>query len=70
MRKSVENKIEEAYNHIKPYIKYSGELKSMCSNCEKYCGDEHDYSECRNLNCFKFYLSYVYLNWEDSSDGY
>ena len=66
----IENQIEEAYNHIKPYIKDDKELPEMCKNCEHWCGKDHDYDECRDNQCFKFYLAYVYLDWTNNSDGY
>ncbi|WP_407453536.1 hypothetical protein [Methanobrevibacter sp.] len=55
---------EEAYQHIKPYLNKTEDLKKMCESCEGYCGEEHNYEECRNMQCFKFYLSHVYLNWD------
>ena len=42
----------------------------MCKHCERYCGKEHDYEECLDMMCFKFYLAYVYLDWCNNSDGY
>ena len=37
------------------------DIKEMCNKCECYCGKEHNYEECRNNNCFRFYLAYKYL---------
>lgn len=70
MPKEIERQIEEAYIHIKPYLKGQKELPEMCKHCERYCGKNHDYEECRDMMCFKFYLAYVYLNWCNNSDGY
>ena len=60
-------KLEEAYAHIKPYIKNESELFEMCMTCECWNGkDKHDYDECRNKPCFRFWLAFVYLHWETS----
>lgn len=64
--KETERQLEECYHHIKPYINEQKELYDMCKNCESYCGKEHDYEDCRNKNCFKFWLAYEYLEWENS----
>ena len=69
MDNEIERQLEECYEHIKPYMdneKESRELYDMCKNCESYCGKEHDYEDCRNKNCFKFYLAYKYLEWDNS----
>ena len=34
----------------------------MCNYCEKYCGNEHNYTECEDMMCFKFWLAYTYLD--------
>ena len=70
MDRKIENQMEEAYVHIKPYLKSQLELVEMCKYCEKYCGKEHDYEHCKEMMCFKFYLAYEYLNWTNNSDGY
>ena len=66
--------IEESYRHFKPYLSEkcgSGkELREMCKHCEKYCGKEHDWEDCLDTPCFRFYLAYEYLEWLNSSDGY
>ena len=69
MNKNIKRKLSEAYAHIKPYIKDEMELKSMCKNCERYMGDNHDSNECYNIPCFQFYLAYVYLRWDTSYEG-
>lgn len=66
MKKKTERQLEEAYNHIEPYLKDEKEtedLRKMCSNCEKYCGKEHDFEECKEMMCFKCYLALEYLDW-------
>ena len=62
-------KLEEAYKHIKPYLKEQQILREMCQNCEFYCGEEHDYEECRHKACFRCYLGYEYLQWSASYEG-
>lgn len=68
MDRKVENKLQEAYQHIKYYIgtEDAQELNEMCQFCEKYCGKEHDYFECENMPCFRNWLAMVYLKWETS----
>lgn len=62
-----ENQLKETYKHIKPYLSDTDdnatELRKMCKNCECYCGKEHDYKECVDNPCFRFYLAYEYLEW-------
>ena len=41
----------------------------MCSKCEKYCGKEHNYEECKDEICFKFFLAFEYLEWLNSYGG-
>ena len=65
-QKRVEEKIEEYYNRMSDYIPKDEELKEMCQNCECWCGENHDYSECRNKPCFRFFLGYGYLQWATS----
>lgn len=67
---NIEDQLEEAYNHIKPYIKSDTKLPEMCKYCEHWCGKQHNYEHCLNMQCFKFYLAYVYLDWRNNSDGY
>ena len=65
MRK-IDKQIEECRNHMKPYMKNeesTNELREMCKCCEVDCGKEHDYDECRNKPCFRFWLAYEYLGW-------
>ena len=72
MDKEIKRQQEEAWIHIQPYMNNSpqaADLTEMCSYCEAYCGKEHDYAECRDKMCFKFWLSYVYLNWMNAFKG-
>lgn len=70
MRKETERQIKESYNHIKPYLENDEELGEMCRRCEWYCGGKHDFEDCLDMPCFRFYLAYEYLEWLNSSDGY
>jgi hypothetical protein len=61
--------ILEAYDHIRPYLRKlesTKELREMCNCCEGYCGEQHNYEECRDKMCFKFYLAFKYLDWCNS----
>lgn len=69
MRADTKRNIKESYEHVKPYMKNiecTRELREMCSHCEKYCGIDHDYEECKDGPCFKFWLCYKYLEWSNS----
>lgn len=66
MNKKIQRKLKESYNHIEPYLNEEKELKNMCQYCEVYCGEKHNYEDCLNMTCFKFYLAYSYLEWETS----
>lgn len=71
MRESTENNINEAYENIKQYLddeESTKDLRKMCQNCEKYCGEQHDFEECKDLICFKFWLAYEYLEWSNGYD--
>lgn len=71
MHKKTQRNIEEEYENIKPYLKNDDctkELREMCSHCERYCGKEHDFTECEDMMCFKFFLAYKYLNLINSYD--
>ena len=41
----------------------SPELYNMCKHCEQYCGEKHNYRECRNVQCFINWLALEYLDW-------
>lgn len=62
----INEQIEECRKHLKPYMqdeKCTKELRELCKNCETYCGLTHDYEECKDRPCFRFWLGYKYLNW-------
>lgn len=66
MDSEVKRKLEETEKHVQLYINdpsQTPELRKMCKNCESYCGKEHDYSECRDKWCYRFWLAFEYLNW-------
>lgn len=42
------------------------ELYEVCKNCELYTGDKHDYTECRDMQCFKNWLALKSLDWFNS----
>jgi len=63
---NVNKKIQEAWKHVKPYMdneSTNGELREMCKICEAWYGEEHNYENCINKPCFKFWLAYQYLLW-------
>ena len=66
MRKDTKNQIDSDYNRIKPYFNENEELKSMCRNCESWCGKEHDYEECLDKPCFTFYRCYEFLDYQNT----
>lgn len=74
MNKTTARNIRESYEHIKHYLTDTddsgSELREMCQRCERYCGEQHDWEECLDTPCFKFYLAYEYLEWLNSSNGY
>lgn len=62
----IDDQIEECRKHMIPYMQNEEsikELREMCKCCETYCGKEHDYEECKDKQCFRFWLAYKYLNW-------
>lgn len=67
---TVLEKIEETYQEFLPYINEepSPLLLKMCNHCEEYCGEEHDYSNCKDKACFTCYLAYQRLEWEEVTD--
>lgn len=68
-QKTVDN-MKESYEHIKPYLNdldCTKELREMCKHCESFCGNKHNYEDCKDMMCFKFYLAFEYLDW---SNGY
>ncbi len=53
---------------MRPYMdrENSPELFEMCTGCEAWCGDTHDYTECEGKACFRNWLAYAYLKWATS----
>lgn len=71
MKKKTERQLEEVYQrnlNCKGSFSEtrSPELHEMCKVCELYCGDAHDYTECREKQCFKNWLGLAYLDWANS----
>lgn len=67
--KKTDEQIDECRKHMEPYMmceKSTLELREMCKNCESYCGKQHNYEECYEKPCFKFWLAYKYLEWYNS----
>lgn len=65
----VNRKLQESWEHINPYIddeSINGELHKMCKVCEAWYGAEHDYKNCIDKPCFRFWLAYQYLLWVTS----
>lgn len=74
MREKTERQLEEVYQrnlHCKGSFSKaeSPELYEMCKNCETYSGNKHDYTECRERQCFKNWLGLEYLDWINSYYG-
>ena len=61
-------KIDEAYDHMKPYFKEDTKLQTMCAECPHFKSANHSYAECKGKMCFTFYLAYEYLEWSSSYD--
>ena len=62
----IDEQIEECRKHMEPYMQdqeITEELRQMCMNCESYCGKKHNYEECADRMCFRFWLGYEYLKW-------
>lgn len=71
-RDSVKRKLEETKEHMAPYMgdcESTAELRSMCQHCEHYCGENHDYTHCEDMQCFQFWLAYQYMDWSASYGG-
>lgn len=65
--KNTERQLEEVYQSRKLYLNSKDcceELHKMCEKCENFCGiSNHDYSECKNMVCFRNWLGLEYLDW-------
>ena len=53
-----QKQIDEAYQHMHPYLKEDKKLQTMCKNCPHYKGTDHNYDACLDKMCFTFYLAY------------
>ena len=42
------------------------EIERQLEECYEHIKPYMDYEDCRNRNCFKFYLAYKYLEWDNS----
>ena len=55
-------RLDAEYKRIKPYLNETTcctELHKMCDGCESFVGlSEHNYENCKDRNCFRFYLAY------------
>lgn len=67
---NIDDKLDEQYKLIKNYIKEDQELKEMCNRCGNYLGEEHDYEDCRNEQCFRFFLGYRSLEHSTSYEAF
>ena len=68
VRQDTLDQVEEVYQRNQRCIgsfskKESPELYNMCKHCEIYMGYDHDYSECRDQQCFINWLALEYLDW-------
>lgn len=70
MREATKIQIEEDWKRIKPYLNREyPELTDMCKRCEEWCGENHDYEECLENPCFKFFRCYAYLDFANTFKG-
>lgn len=65
VEKVLNERLREEYTRLKPYLnneKCCQKLHKMCNRCENFLGVKtHNYEECRDEECFKFYLAYSRL---------
>lgn len=69
MKPKTKSQLEDSYNHIKNYLDNEDstkELREMCNICECYYGKDHNYDDCKDKPCFKFWLAYEYLEWDNA----
>ena len=71
VEQTLNRRLDDEYNRIKPYLnntKCCADLHKMCENCDGFMGvAQHNYEDCKNKNCFRFYLAYSIL---ESDIGY
>lgn len=70
MRNAESESFEETYKHVKGYLNRTDAgdtialLHDMCVNCERWNGiKEHEYSECKDMACFKLFLRTEHDAW-------
>ena len=69
IKEKTERQLQEVYKRNLHICKnafskeVSPELYEVCKHCEAYTGDRHDYTECRDNQCFKNWLALEYLDW-------
>lgn len=59
----IQSAIDRDLKRLFKYICDDYDLKAMCQTCSSYKKNSHDYNECLNKPCFKFYRCYKYLDW-------
>lgn len=64
--KTTKEQLKNDLPRIMMYIDEFDELKEMCSHCEKWYGEKHDYTECLNSPCFTFFRAFEYLEFSNS----
>lgn len=60
------DKRDEVWKRKQPYLDDKRTLEDLlpiCERCEEWCGKEHDFEQCRNMQCFELFLSHEYLKW-------
>lgn len=62
--KEMNSRLNDTYSRIRPYLKTEcPELKEMCKVCECWYADKHDYEDCKDKPCFRFFLAYKCLHY-------
>lgn len=57
-------RLDDTYQRITPYLNNDfPKLKKMCEICECWYGDEHNYEDCKDKPCFRFFLAYERLHY-------
>lgn len=58
-------RLNDTYSRVKPYLKTEHpELKKMCETCECWYADGHNYEDCKDKPCFRFWLAHECLHYE------
>lgn len=65
IEKVLNERLQDEHKVLKPYLndkESCPELHKMCNRCEEFLGIvTHNYEDCKDKECFKFYLAYAYL---------